>query len=259
MKDYPERSQETHKGVDYWKPTEQRLAVPGTSSSTSLFCLVTPACCYLLWWLLSVKCEIRRAMASTLQISHEAQMITLWYVLSRYSGFSTTRQRLMKGYERCKRSSQKIGLLKSSQTLNQRSIVPKLCVLRCPGSPQWIRWALPELLFTYFFGEEDWPWANICCQSSPFCLRKIRPDLTSMPVFLYFVRRTPATAWLDKWCAGPCPGSKPANPQPPKQSTPTQPQCHQAGPGGFNFWGKHRDICQVPYKLPPVSSLDPTT
>ena len=23
------------------------------------------------------------------------------------------------------------------------------------------------LLFIYFLGEEDWPWANICCQSSP--------------------------------------------------------------------------------------------
>ena len=34
---------------------------------------------------------------------------------------------------------------------------------------------------------DDWPWANICCQSSSFCLTKISPELTSVPVFLYFV------------------------------------------------------------------------
>ena len=38
-------------------------------------------------------------------------------------------------------------------------------------------------------GEEDWPWANICCQSSSFCLRKIVAELASVPVFLYFVCR----------------------------------------------------------------------
>ena len=41
-------------------------------------------------------------------------------------------------------------------------------------------------LFIYF-GEEDWPWANICCQSSSFCSRNIVPELTSVPVFLYFL------------------------------------------------------------------------
>ena len=35
--------------------------------------------------------------------------------------------------------------------------------------------------------EEDWSWANICCQSSSFCLRKIATELTSVPIFLYFV------------------------------------------------------------------------
>ena len=38
--------------------------------------------------------------------------------------------------------------------------------------------------------EEDWPWANICCQSSSFCLRKIFLELTSVPIFLYFVYGT---------------------------------------------------------------------
>ena len=41
-------------------------------------------------------------------------------------------------------------------------------------------------LFIYF-GEEDWPWANISWQSSSFCLRKITAELTSTPIFLYFV------------------------------------------------------------------------
>ena len=31
--------------------------------------------------------------------------------------------------------------------------------------------------------EEDWPWANISCQSSSFCLRKIVAELTPVPVF----------------------------------------------------------------------------
>ena len=32
-----------------------------------------------------------------------------------------------------------------------------------------------------------------------FFLRKISPELTSMPMFLYFICGTPATAWLAKW------------------------------------------------------------
>ena len=38
-----------------------------------------------------------------------------------------------------------------------------------------------------FSDEEDWPWANICCQFSSFCLRKIVVELTSTPIFLSFV------------------------------------------------------------------------
>ena len=45
--------------------------------------------------------------------------------------------------------------------------------------------------FFMFFGEEDWPRDSICCQSSSFCLRKIVPELTSVPIFLYFVCRVP--------------------------------------------------------------------
>ena len=33
-----------------------------------------------------------------------------------------------------------------------------------------------------------------------FLLRKTGPELTSMPIFLYFICGTPTTAWLDKWC-----------------------------------------------------------
>ena len=44
----------------------------------------------------------------------------------------------------------------------------------------------------FFPPEEDLPWPNICCQSSSVCLRKIHPELTSVPVFLYFVCGSPA-------------------------------------------------------------------
>ena len=75
--------------------------------------------------------------------------------------------------------------------------------------------------------EENWPWVNICCQSSSFCLRKIVPDLTSVPVFLYFV-----CGMLPQHDLMKClhPGSKPMNPRPLKWSTWTQPLCHWAGP-----------------------------
>ena len=53
-------------------------------------------------------------------------------------------------------------------------------------------------------------------------VRKIGPELTSVPIFLYFVCGAPATAlqhglipataWLDKQCVGPCLGSELANP-----------------------------------------------
>ena len=39
----------------------------------------------------------------------------------------------------------------------------------------------------YFFGKEDWPWANICWESCSFCLRKIVFELTSVANFLYFI------------------------------------------------------------------------
>ena len=40
-----------------------------------------------------------------------------------------------------------------------------------------------------FFSEEECRWANVYCQSSSFCLRKNVAELTSVPVFLYFVCR----------------------------------------------------------------------
>ena len=45
-------------------------------------------------------------------------------------------------------------------------------------------------------------------------LRKIGPELTSMPTFLYFMCRMPVTAWIDKWCIGPHLGPELANPGP---------------------------------------------
>ena len=49
-----------------------------------------------------------------------------------------------------------------------------------------------------------------------FFLRKISPELTSIPILLYFICGTPTTAWLAK--AVPClhPGSEPVNPGAPK-------------------------------------------
>ena len=33
-----------------------------------------------------------------------------------------------------------------------------------------------------------------------FFLRKISPELTSVPILLYFMCGMPTTAWLAKWC-----------------------------------------------------------
>ena len=51
-------------------------------------------------------------------------------------------------------------------------------------------WKHRKLIMKYHFlflsfGEEDWPWANTCCQSSSFCLRKSGPELTSVLIFFY--------------------------------------------------------------------------
>ena len=46
----------------------------------------------------------------------------------------------------------------------------------------------------------------------PLLLRKHDPELTSVPIFLYFIRGMTATGWLDKQCIGPHPGSNLANP-----------------------------------------------
>ena len=78
-------------------------------------------------------------------------------------------------------------------TLNYRLTVFNKYLSKCAIDWSWI------CLFTYlyltfsfflsffFFGEEDWPWANNRCQSSSFCLRKIFAELKSVLIFLYFV------------------------------------------------------------------------
>ena len=46
-------------------------------------------------------------------------------------------------------------------------------------------------------------WSSPCVQVSPlpsFFLRKISPELTSMPIVLYFIWGTPVTAWLAERC-----------------------------------------------------------
>ena len=49
----------------------------------------------------------------------------------------------------------------------------------------------------------------IICHSSSFLPTKSGPELTSMPILLYFICGTPATVWLDNRCVGPHPGSEP--------------------------------------------------
>ena len=60
---------------------------------------------------------------------------------------------------------------------------------------------LPVHLFPYLF---FFLWGRLALsQLLPlllFLLRKTAPELTSVPVFLYFICGTPTTAWLDKWC-----------------------------------------------------------
>ena len=46
--------------------------------------------------------------------------------------------------------------------------------------------------------EEDWPWANTCCQPSSFCMEDCRWASIGANLPLFYVDT--ATAWLDKWC-----------------------------------------------------------
>ena len=50
-----------------------------------------------------------------------------------------------------------------------------------------------------------------------FSVRMMGPELTSVPIFLYFMWDT-TPAWPDEQCVGPYPGSEPTNPGPPKWS-----------------------------------------
>ena len=51
-----------------------------------------------------------------------------------------------------------------------------------------------------------------------FLVRKIVHELTSVASLPLFFMWGATVAWLDEWDVGPHPGSKPANPRPPKQS-----------------------------------------
>ena len=54
-------------------------------------------------------------------------------------------------------------------------------------------WSLSELISSC-----------LLCNASFFLFffKEAVPELTSIPIFLYFIRGTPATAWLDKPCVG---------------------------------------------------------
>ena len=47
---------------------------------------------------------------------------------------------------------------------------------------------------------------------SYFLVRKIGPELISLPIFLYFYMWGAATAWLYELCVGLCLGPEPTNP-----------------------------------------------
>ena len=93
----------------------------------------------------------------------------------------------------------------------EREYFPYLIVRQC------INWPFSVLFcFVLFFGEEDWPRANIHCQSS-FCLRKIVTELTSVPVFLYFLHVAHCPSMADKRCRS-TPRIWTHRPRPPKHS-----------------------------------------
>ena len=83
-------------------------------------------------------------------------------------------------------------------------------VLAVPITPRMVtisrpfHWTEPAKIFCLFvcFGEEDWPWAKICCQSFSFCWRKTcwANICAHLPPFCIW---DTATAWLDEWCVSP--------------------------------------------------------
>ena len=82
---------------------------------------------------------------------------------------------------------------------NCQSIFPSSCV-SLPSYQQYMRAPILHILVNTWH--------------SPFIyLRKISPELTSVPIFLYLICGTSATAWLDKWCVGRHLGSERATPR----------------------------------------------
>ena len=80
--------------------------------------------------------------------------------------------------------------------------------------------------FLVFVCEEDWPCANICCQSSSFFFF-LSPQSPSTQLYILVVSHSSpsmgdaATAWLDEQCVGPHSRSELANSRLLKQSTQT--------------------------------------
>ena len=69
------------------------------------------------------------------------------------------------------------------------------------------------LHMVFCFGEEDWQHMLAQGQSSFFCLRKIVAELTSVPIFLYFICGMLSQHGLMRG-VGLHPGSEPMNPNP---------------------------------------------
>ena len=83
--------------------------------------------------------------------------------------------------------------------------------------PNHLAMGQPLMCFFFFFwGTLVLSWHLLPILLFLFLLRKPGPELTSVPIFLYFICGMPATAWLDKRCIGPHLGSELVNPGPPK-------------------------------------------
>ena len=78
-----------------------------------------------------------------------------------------------------------------------------------------------SFLLCFSFGEEDWPRANISCQSH-FFSPSSSPSAELYILVVSFSSSSTwdaATAWLDEQCIGPIPRSELVNHEPLKQST----------------------------------------
>ena len=99
---------------------------------------------------------------------------------------------------------QRVGLFWGQATLRRRELRGKMVEINsCVNEYEFLEEKKIRMIYAkmlqylwvvncfFWGGEEDWPRVNICCQSSSFCLGKIVAELTSAPIFLYFICGVP--------------------------------------------------------------------